>query len=77
MQIAHAAGDELPVLGAEIDDDDQLVGRGGCVRHKSSFVLRGRSAAAPSLVWRYLTRNAAKFRRGNAHALHQGIVQTS
>ena len=25
VQIAHAAGDELPVLGPEIDDDDQLL----------------------------------------------------
>ena len=35
VQIAHAAGDQLPVLGSEIDDDDQLAGRGGS--HVCSF----------------------------------------
>jgi hypothetical protein len=35
VQIAHAAGDELPVLGAEIDDDDNLL-RGCGLGHGAS-----------------------------------------
>ena len=36
MQIAHATGDELPVLGAEIDDDDFLF-RGSGLGHNASL----------------------------------------
>ena len=36
VQIAHATGDELPVLGAEIDDDDFLF-RGSGLGHNASL----------------------------------------
>ena len=36
MQIAHATGDELPVLGAEIDDDNLLF-RGSGLGHNASL----------------------------------------
>ncbi len=36
VQIAHATGDELPVLGTEIDDDDFLF-RGSGLGHNASL----------------------------------------
>ncbi len=74
VQIAHAAGDELPVLRAEIDDDDNLL-RGCGLGHGASLGLRNvrrrfyTSPAAPAFpAWeislnyaKYFSRRAARF----------------
>ncbi len=66
VQIAHATGDELPVLGAEIDDDDNLL-RGCGLGHGASLGLRnvrGRfytSPAAPAFPAWEISLNYAKY----------------